>query len=142
MIKDNKGQVSLEYLLIFAISIAILIVFTLPLIENTIEDTFDVSDALEVKYDLSKITQAIKKVYGEGQGSKQTVIITTSKQVKIYVTNNHIYCNLKLKSNLYKFIDEYYNSNLNKYSITLSEGENIIVVEWPENSENMIIYEG
>ena len=142
MIRDNKGQVSLEYLLIFAISIAILIVFTLPLLENTIEDTFDVSDALEVKYDLSKITHAIKKVYGEGQGSKETVSITASNEFKIYIAHNHIYSNLKLKSGSYKFIDDYYKSNLNKCSITITKGENILVVEWPENIDGMIIYEG
>ena len=55
MIKDNNGQISLEYLLIFAISIAILIVFTLPLTEHVIVDAFDVSDSLDVKNDLEKI---------------------------------------------------------------------------------------
>ncbi|WP_407415610.1 class III signal peptide-containing protein [Methanobrevibacter sp.] len=141
MIGDNNGQVSLEYLLIFAISIAILIVFTLPLTEQAIEDTLDVSTSLDVKNDLSKITQAIEKVYGEGQGSKQTVNIITSKKVKIYLTDNHMSCRLKLKSGSYKTIDDYYESNLGEYSITLNKGENVLIVEWPENSENMLIYQ-
>ena len=42
MIKDNKGQISLEYLLIFAVSLIILIVFTLPLLQLGLENTMDV----------------------------------------------------------------------------------------------------
>lgn len=140
MIKDNKGQVSLEYLLIFAISIAILIVFTLPLTEQAVADTLDVSTSLDVKNDLSKITHAIEKVYGEGQGSKQTVNIISRDKVKIYLTDNHISCKLKLKSGSYKSLDEYYESNILGSSITLNRGENILVVEWPENSDKMVIY--
>ncbi len=140
MIKDDRGQISLEYLLIFAISIAILIVFTLPLTEQSIEDTLDVSDALEVKNDLSKITHAIERVYGEGQGSKETLNIISQNKVKIYLTSNHIYCKIKLKSGSYKSVDDYYKSNLAGNSVTLNRGENILVVEWPENSDEMIIY--
>ena len=141
MIKDNKGQVSLEYLLILAISIAILIVFTLPLTQQAIEDTLDVSNSLDVKNDLSKITQAVEKVYGEGQGSKQKVNIISSNKIKIYLTNNQVYCKLKLKNGSYKSIEEYYESNLASCSVTLNKGENILVVEWPENSDKMIIYQ-
>lgn len=140
MIKDNRGQVSLEYLLIFAVSIAILIVFTLPLTQQAIEDTFDVSDALDVKNDLSKITHAVKIVYGQGQGSKQTVNIMSRNNFKIHINDNHISCRLNLKSGSYKSIDEPCESNLADSSISISKGENILVVEWPENSDKMIIY--
>ena len=49
VIKDNRGQVSLEYILIFTISLIFLIVFTFPLVETTIGDTVDVSDSLKMK---------------------------------------------------------------------------------------------
>lgn len=75
MIREDVGQISLEYMLIFTISLIILIVFTLPLAELTIKDTFDISDTLNTKNDVSKIAQAIKRVYGEGQGSKQVIHI-------------------------------------------------------------------
>lgn len=140
MIKDNKGQVSLEYLLIFAISIAILLVFTLPLTQQSIEDTVDVSNALDVKNDLSKIAHAIEKVYGEGQGSKEMVYIISPNKINIQLTDNQISCKLKLKSGSYKSMDEYCKSNLGKNSVTLNKGDNVLVVEWPEKSEKMIIY--
>ena len=79
MVRDNGGQVALEYLLIFAVSLILLIVFTMPMVQLAIADTMDVSDTLNAKSDMSKIAQAVEEVYGQGQGSKQTVRIVSSK---------------------------------------------------------------
>ena len=136
---DKKGQVSLEYILIFAVSMMILMLFTLPITEQSIKDVMDVSDALNAKEELSKISVAIKKVYGEGQGSKQTLIIHSDKDIKIAIAQDYLSCNLKLKDNSNKQIKEYFTSNLRKTSLSINKGETIVVVEWPENSENMVI---
>lgn len=138
--RDSKGQVSLEYLLIFAVSLMVLLLFTLPLTEQSIEDTTDLADALDTKEELSKLTVAIKKVYGEGQGSKQTLKIHSDKNIKITIAQDHISCNLKLKDNSNKQIKEYFTSNLKKSSLAIYKGETIVVVEWPIYSENMLIY--
>ena len=137
---DSKGQVSLEYVLIFAVSLMVLLLFTLPLTQQTIEDTMDVADALDTKEELSKLTVAIKKVYGEGQGSKQTLKIHSDNNIKITIAQDHISCNLKLKDNSNKQIKEYFTSNLKKSSLAIHKGETIVVVEWPLYSENMLIY--
>lgn len=126
--------------MIFTISLIILIVFTLPLTEESIKSTMDISDVLNAKSDLSKISQAIKEVYGEGQGSKHTVKLHVSKKIKVDVAENHISSTIPLKNNQNKNIYEHFNSNLEKTSLVLGEGENIIVVEWPVNSNCMIIY--
>lgn len=140
MINEEKGQVSLEYLLIFALSLMILMTFTLPLAELSIENAMDVSDSLNAKSDLSKISQAIEQVYGEGQGSKKTININSNNEFKITFANKYAYCNLKLNNNHNKQIKEYYNSKIEKTSISINEGDNAIVVEWPIDSENMLIY--
>lgn len=140
MIKEKSGQVALEYILIFAVSLMILMIFTLPLAEKSIEDAMDISDSLNAKSQMSEISNAIKEVYGEGQGSKHSANINLNKKIKITITDRYVFCNLKLKSNSNKQIKEYYNSNIKKTSIVLDKGENILVVEWPMNSENMIIY--
>ena len=137
---DDKGQVSLEYLLIFAVSFIVLIAFTLPLLEGSMSTTFDVSDSLELKSDLSKLSQAIKQVYGQGQGSKQSVNIIIKQSVNLNIDKNHASCNLKLKGGSAKTVKESYNSNLKKTSIPLSKGSNTIIVEWPVGSYNMRIY--
>lgn len=140
MMRDNRGQVSLEYILIFTVSLILLVVFTLPLTHVAIENTMDVSDTLDVKSDLSKIAQAIEKVYGQGQGSKQSVHIDSSKDRKINIENNYISSNLKLADSSNKVEKIYFESTLPKSSIYISKGENKIIVEWPVNSENMKIY--
>lgn len=140
MMVDDRGQVSLEYMLIFAISLILLAVFTLPLTERTIENTLDVSDTLDVKSDLSKISLAVKEVYGQGQGSKQTIHIVSSKDLQVNVADNYISCTLKLNDGQTKTEKMYFKSTLEKSSIYLKKGENSIVVEWPENCENMQIF--
>lgn len=138
--KDNSGQISLEYLLIFAISLILLIVFTLPLADMTVQDTMDVSDTMNVKSDLSKISQAVKEVYGQGQGSKQSVVITSQKDITINVANNYISSNLKLNDGSNKNEKIYFDSTLEKSNLYIKKGTNSIVVEWPQGSENMQIY--
>ena len=140
MIKESGGQISLEYMMIFTISLIILIVFTLPLAEDLIKDTLDISDSLNVKSDLSEISNAIRQVYGEGQGSKQTIIIESKNRLKIDILDSHVSTSLKLKSNSKKDINEYVTSNIQKTSISIDKGKNTIIVEWPINSKNMLIY--
>lgn len=140
MMMDSRGQVSLEYLLILTISLILLLVFTLPLTELTIQNTMDVSDAMNMKSDLSKISHAIKTVYGQGQGSRQSVNIVTKQSVKLNIDNGHASCNLKLKGGSSKTVKENYDSNLKKTSIPLGKGSNTIIVEWPVGSYNMRIY--
>jgi uncharacterized protein (UPF0333 family) len=141
MIKENRGQVALEYMLIFAISLILLVVFTLPLAEVGIEDTMDVSDTLKVKSDMSRLSHAIKEVYGQGQGSRQTINIDSSHEIKVNVANNYISCNLKLKDGTNKIIKLYFTSTLEKSNFYIHEGENSIIVDWPESGENMRIHQ-
>ena len=91
MIKEDKGQVSLEYLLIFAVSIILLIAFTLPLAEIGLEKTLDVSNTMNAKGELSKLSNAVSQVYGEGQGSKQTIYMDLDKSINVKITNSYLY---------------------------------------------------
>ena len=141
MIKDNKGQVSLEYLLIFAVSLIILIAFTMPLLNETMSNTFDVSDSLKAKDDLSKIAQALMKVYGEGEGSKQTVNLDLKKGVKIDVSGNQISSKIKLNTKQTKVIKINVRSNLKTTALKLDKGKNSLVVEWPVGEKNMKLYQ-
>lgn len=140
MMLDDRGQVSLEYILIFAVSLIILIAFTMPFLNETMSNTFDVSDSLKTKADLSKMADAIKQVYGEGEGSKQTVTIDVYKPVKIDVSNNQISSKIKLNNNQYKVEKISVHSKLKTGTFKLNNGKNSLVVEWPVGNENMILY--
>lgn len=140
MIKEDRAQVSLEYMLILAVSLIILVVFTMPLLNEVMSNTFDVSDSLNTKSDISAIAQSIKKVYGEGEGSRQTITIDVKKPVKIDISNNQISSKIKLNNNKYKVIKINVKSKLKTTALKLDEGKNSMVVEWPVGEENMILY--
>lgn len=140
MIKDNKGQISLEYLLIFAVSLIILIAFTLPLLEFALEKTMDVSNSINAKSELSKLSNAISQVYGEGHGSKQTIYLNLDKSVNVKITPSYISATVKLSDGKNKQIKLNHNSNLDSGSLFLDKGENKVIVEWPVDSEKMTLY--
>ncbi len=96
MMRENRGQVAFEYLLIFAISMILLIVFTMPLAEKSVEITLDVSDAFDSKSNMAKIAQAVMQVYGEGQGSRHSVSIISKKPINSDINDMHISSNMKL----------------------------------------------
>lgn len=138
---DSNGQISLEYMLIFAVSLILLLAFTLPLTDLTIQNTLDVSDSLDMKSDLSKLSQAIESVYGQGQGSRQSVNIISKDSHRIDVSDSHVSCRLKLNDGGSKLVNVDCNSNLKKTSLPVGKGTNTIIVEWPVGSEIMKIYE-
>lgn len=140
MIEDNKGQVSMEYLLIFAISLIILIAFTLPIANFGLEKTFDVFNVLDTKAELSKLSNAISQVYSEGQGSKQIVFLTVDNPVNVKVLNSYISASITLNDGKIKTLKLNHNSNLDSGRIFLDKGENKIIIEWPIGKENMVIY--
>ena len=140
MIKENKGQVSLEYLLIFAISIIILTAFTLPLTEFALEKTLDTSNTLNAKGELSKLSNAITQVYGEGEGSRQTLHLTLDESINVKVTSSYLSTSYIMKDGTKKQLKLDHESNLNSGSLFLDKGENKIIVEWPIDKAQMTIY--
>ncbi|WP_407377710.1 class III signal peptide-containing protein [Methanobrevibacter sp.] len=138
--KDNSAQISLEYLLIFALSLIILIVFTMPLLQESMDNTFDVYDSVNVKSDLAALAHAVMKVYGQGQGSKQEVTLTSNKDLKISIKNSYISTKIKLKNKDTKEIRMDVKSNLKSDTLYLKKGKNTLTVEWPDSESNMIIY--
>ena len=140
MIKDNRGQISLEYLLIFAVSLILLITFTLPIAEFGLEKTLDVSNTLNVKSEISKMSNAISQVYSEGQGSKQTLYLNLNKAVSVKITNSYLSTSFKLSDGKTKVIKLNHESNLDSGSMFLDKGENKIIIEWPVNNRQMTIY--
>lgn len=140
MMKEDNGQVALEYILIFAVSLILLIVFTLPLAQKSVENTLDVSDAIDAKSNMAKIAQAVMQVYGEGQGSRHSVNVICKKLIKVDIDDRHISSSINLNDGTYKLIKISCNSNLAKSSLYLSKGENTVVAEWPTGGEKMEIY--
>ena len=68
-------------------------------------------------------------------------ILDIDKPIKVNVASKYVSSNIKLKDNQQKLIKVNFDSKLKTTSFKLSKGEKTLIVEWPEKSPNMIIYE-
>ena len=140
IIIDNKGQLSLEYVLSSMIVILIISLISVPILLTAIDYSNDIIDSINAKSELSKITGAIDFCYTSGKGSKRIVYVDFNQNVDIRLYNEgnkgFASINLNLSDNL-KEIRSSFDYNALNDNIHLSKGFNKIAVNWDEDS-NMI----
>jgi len=146
ILKDCKGQLSLEFLLISFLVILILVSITLPIANLAIDLSVDSSNSLEIKSEVSKIANGIDSVYSNGAGSKRTIAIEVPNDVNVrfskdphseigLATVGHILSDGSMK----KIEVSYKYPNLN-YELHLIKGYNTVIIEWPVNSSEILVY--
>ena len=81
---DSRAQVSLEYLLIFLISLSILSMFSIPLIEDTVSDVNDIKKSMDIKNTLIELSNNVNLVHASGYGSKKTISMNIPCNMNIY----------------------------------------------------------
>lgn len=135
---DNKGQLSLEYILSAMIVILIISLLSVPVLSLTMDYSNDIIDSINAKNELSKITDAIDFCYNSGKGSKRVVLIDFNRDVSIRFSNNAAggiaYLNLNLSDGKSKeIISNFDYTDLNT-NIQFSKGFNKVLVEWDEET--------
>lgn len=95
---DCKAQVSLEFLLIFFISLIILSVISIPLTYDTINTVNDIKSSTEVKNTLVELSNNVNIVYSSGYGSKKTISVNVPSKMNIY------YKSVNKKHYLYSYV--------------------------------------
>ena len=140
MILDNKGQLSLEYVLSSMIVILIISLISVPILLTTMDYSNDIIDSINAKNELSKITDAIDFCYSSGKGSKRIVYVDLNRNVDIRLYNDgnkgFASIDLNLSDNSKEITSSFDYNGLNE-NIHLSKGFNKITVIWDEDS-NMI----
>lgn len=102
---DNNGQLSLEYLLIFFVSIIILSIISIPLVYDTMDNINDIKKTVEVKNSLTEIANNVHIIYSTDYCTKKTVPIQIHDNMTIYCNNAsknnnyYIYSYVKLSDN-------------------------------------------
>ncbi len=134
---NNKGQLSLEYIISIMMVILIITLVTIPLLSITIDYSKDIIDSLNAKNELNKIADAIDFSYNSGKGSKRIVLVNFNQDVNIHFTSNSdggfAYLNLNLSDSSKRISVDYDCSSLNS-NIQLSKGFHKILVEWNDDS--------
>lgn len=142
IIKDNKGQLSLEYILSSMIVILIISLISVPILITAMDNYNDIIDSINCKSELSKITDAIDFCYASGKGSKRIVYVDFNHDVDINFNNDgenglaSVYLNLSDTSKEIECSFDYPDLNEN---VHLSKGLNKIIVKWDEDSERIEI---
>lgn len=139
---ENKGQASVEYLLLIVVILIIMAAVTIPLVGNSVDATMDVSTSSDAKNAIQNIANAVNLVYANGPGAKRTIDIYIPQNGNISVDNNAkiIYQTLTLSSqnkNINASID--YNTVVMNPSPVLSKGWHQTQIEWPLNGTNSAI---
>ena len=143
---EIKGQLSLEFLLISFLAILILVSFTLPLANIAIDFGLDSSNSLEIKSEISKLANGIDSVYSNGAGSKRTIVIELRNNVNVRFSkdpnseNGLAIVDYVLSDGSLKKIEVNYKYPGLNFNLLLIKGYNKIIIEWPINSTDIIIY--
>ncbi len=134
---DNKGQLSLEYVLSSMIVILIISLISVPILLTAMDYSNDIIDSINSKSELSKISDAIDFCYASGKGSKRIVFVDFNRDVDIRFYNDGkkgvASINLNLSDNSKEITSSYDYNALNE-NIHLSKGFNKIAVKWDEDS--------
>ena len=135
---EIKGQVTLEYLLIFFVLIIILSIISIPLLLSSLETSDDVTKAVEIKSFLLEVQKNIKIIYSLDIGSKRTLSIYVPCDLKVYHNNNYdrhyLSTTLTLSDNTKKTIrvevpcDVSFNGYINNHYVSLKKS-------WYHNTE-------
>ena len=140
MILDNKGQLSLEYVLSSMIVILIISLISVPILLTAMDYSNDIVDSINAKSELSKITDALDFCYASGKGSKRIVYVDLNRNVDMRLYNDRkkgfASIDLDLSDNSKEITSSFDYNALNE-NIHLTKGLNKIEVKWDDDS-NMI----
>ena len=85
---DEKGQASVEYVLLSLVFLIILGSVTIPLISNSIDSSMDISHTSDVSAAINSIGNAVGVVYANGPGAKRTINVYFPVGGTINTNNN------------------------------------------------------
>jgi uncharacterized protein (UPF0333 family) len=105
---DDRGQISVEYLLLFVVILAVFLFMISHFIGPTIDASNNISAVSDTKIVVDDIANAVNIVYANGPGAKRTVNVNVPHDMTLTFDNtNHVV-----------------KTDLNKLNYTLSNGTN------------------
>lgn len=100
---DRRGQVAMEYMLIFFIVLIILSTISVPLVTDEINNVNDVASSVKAKNMLVNIAGTVNMVYSSDYGSMRTISVDCPIKSRVYyksISNKHyIYTYVLLSDN-------------------------------------------
>ncbi len=139
MIGEDSGQMSVEVLFLFAISIMVLLIFTIPIAQLAIATTLDVSNTINAEGELKRLANGIDKVYSEGMGAQKIETLEFNSDISVMVKSKVMSSEVRLHDGKTKGLSQTVKAD-NLYSnLKLNKGTNKVLIVWSEDSKNIVI---
>lgn len=136
---DNNGQLSVEVLFLFAISLVVLIVFTIPLGHLAISNTLDIVNVLNAEAEINQLANGIDMVHCQGAGAQRIETIELNKDLKVSVKSKYLSGDISLDDGKTKRLSENHKATNIFSNLYLSKGVNKILIIWEKGSSDIIM---
>ena len=127
---DNKGQMSVEYLLIVLVIILVLAIVTLPLISNSIDASNDVSHSSDAKVSSTTLANAADTVYSNGPGAKRTVSFFIPETTEIQFSGKKVIIPITLSNGTKQYVNSSTQYSFENKTLDVNRGWYDAVVSW------------
>jgi len=128
---EEKGQASVEYLLLIVVILIILASVTIPLVSSSVNSTMDISRASDAKNAIQNIANAVDLVYANGPGAKRTVNVYMPLNLVLQGNNTqNIGMNVPLSGNETKYVNSDLNYNVTFDNANFNQGWSTVTVNW------------
>ncbi|RAP53642.1 MAG: hypothetical protein BZ138_00235 [Methanosphaera sp. rholeuAM270] len=143
---DTKGQIALEYLLMFFVVLIIISTITIPLLYSGIETADDLAEGVKVKSMLTEISKNVQLISVLDDNSKRSVSIYVPGDLVLYYrlhdNRHYIYTTLTLSDSSRRKIEVEvpckvsFNNNSNHYYSSLKNRWYYNVeIKWVESAD-------
>lgn len=139
MIEEDRGQMSVEVLFLFAISIMVLLIFTIPVAQLAIATTLDVSNTLNAQGELKQLANGIDTVYSEGMGGQKIETLELNGDISILVKSKSLSSEVALHDGKTKGLSQTVKADNIHSNLKLNKGTNRVLIVWSEDSKNIVI---
>lgn len=149
---DVKGQVSVEYLLVILVILVIFGSISIPLVQNSISSSMDISKTSDISTAVNSIANAVNVVYSNGPGAKRTLsvyipvnsnFVFDGNAIKMDVTNVTVNNATKTVSADVPYTVGFQNSTTNGTTIGVQKGwYNNVTIQWPISSSSITVNMG
>lgn len=129
---DDKGQISVEYLLLIVVILTILSTVTIPLVGQSIDAANDVSWTSDTKIAVESTANAVNIVHANGPGARRTFNVhIPQNNMTLRTSGREIFIVTMLSNGTSKNVSSATSHNLTTTSLNLTKGWRTLQVEWP-----------
>ncbi|MEL7669250.1 hypothetical protein [Methanobacterium sp.] len=127
---DNKGQLSVEYLLLLVVIFVVFGAMITYLVGPSIDSANDISDVSGASNAVNTIANAANIVYANGPNSKRTIQIYIPQDMIITTSYNGVSANITLSNGTIKTVSAKTSYPLQANTFNVSKGNKKALVRW------------